>query len=114
MPELNLAATSLVLSEVLAERKRQHALWGQQDLPIGNTRHYAMLEKTAKEMCERHEKSGDLTFFDIVNEEFWEAFASDDLITARAEFVHFIAAGVQAVERIDREMALKNKTEVLP
>ena len=55
MAEMNmeqLAALDKALADVRAERHRQHARWGQQDIPLikeDDVQHYDKLEKLQKE-----------------------------------------------------------------
>ena len=85
--------TARVLHEVLDERERQEARWGQQnhDLP----RYFAILSEEVGEVAKA-----------IVEHEF----TSDDLrrglflLEVRHELVQTAAVAVAMVERIDRQM----------
>ncbi len=96
--------TKAVLAEVLAERERQHAKWGEQNLPDGthsgpwgqHMRDYARRD------CEVAAKLGKCTWALILNEEVKEAFAETDKARLRAELLQVAAVAVQWVEAIDR------------
>lgn len=96
-----------VLNEVFAERQRQHALWGQQDLPDGTggewRRHF---EKAAKTDCERAVANGTLSYGLIAAEEFAEVMAAGDKKQLRAELVQLAAVCVAWCEKLDREGSL--------
>jgi hypothetical protein len=112
---LNLAATHRILAEVAAERERQHARWGQQDLPLANPQahtgaarcamHGLPFEVEARRLCEARTKYGTLSYADIIVEELVEAIAASALGAARAELVQAAACIVQAIESIDRRRA---------
>lgn len=101
--------TLFVLSEVLNERRRQHAKWGQQDLLDGTGP--GMLEDIstgvtsaadAQRACMERARDGDLTYSDILWEEFAEAMEESDPARLRAELLQVAAVAVQWVEAIDR------------
>ncbi len=100
------------LVDVLAERARQDAKWGQQDHPDGTGPGTVILGSYADSMAERAkwrtERSatlGTVTFEEILTEEWAEAVAEDDPVKLRAELVQVAAVAVQWVEAIDRRIA---------
>lgn len=97
-------ATTAILAEVAEERRRQHAKWGVQRLPLGFAQPFdAEAERTAKATCERATRAGTLTWRDLIDEEVCELFAEPDREKARAEAIQAAAVLVQMVEAIDRE-----------
>lgn len=104
---LDTTATRAVLDDVLAERSRQHAKWGRQDLPDGTVRdHDAVLRATeAQTRCAEAALLGTLTYRHIAEEEDAEAFAETDEARLEAELIQSIAVRVQWVEAIRRRRA---------
>lgn len=114
-----------ITEEILGERLRQHAKWGQQNHPNGTgekttpvaeivrgpanaivNRHYAFgLAYQAKSATDRHAKEGKLTYADIFLEEVFEALAEDDPEKLRTELIQCAAVAVAWVEKIDRDAA---------
>ena len=101
-------ATQEVLYEVRQERERQHAKWGQQDVPIvpvsvlNQVAMHGLMADTWKSLNDQRVQDGDLAWDGIVLEEVYEAFAETDLEKARAELVQPAATCVAAIEAIDR------------
>lgn len=106
---LDAVPTNRVLDEVMRERERQHAKWGEQNYPMG-TGGFLLYEfmdagaSLAKENCDVafQEKRG--TFAHILWEEFTEVMEEDDPAKLRAELIQLAAVAVQMVEAIDREV----------
>ncbi|WP_239134632.1 hypothetical protein [Streptomyces sp. SID12488] len=97
------ATTDRVLSEVLAERIRQDAKWGEQNHPDGTGlpvyRHAA---RRYRDAADRNAAAGVLTWRDVSNEEHFEALAESDPVKLRAELVQSAAVKVAWIEAIDR------------
>lgn len=112
------------IADVLAERARQDAKWGQQNhddgtgpvtMPLASRwdslhetdrAHY--LAETFRRRCERRFSSsadGLGTWRDIFLEEAFEALAEDDPVKLRAELVQSAAVLIAWIEAIDRRTA---------
>lgn len=97
-------STESVLAEVLGERRRQDAKWGEQNHPDGTGRYgdkFAAVE--ARKICDAASGDGSLTYRDILREEVAEAFAESDPAKLRAELIQVAAVCMQWVEKLDRE-----------
>lgn len=101
---LDATATRAVLDDVLAERGRQHARWGQQDLPDGTgvSGHDVLWRELAQRTCREAAAAGLLDYRTILAEEVAEAFAESDPARLRAELVQIAAVCVQWLEAIAR------------
>jgi len=101
-------SSRLVLyAEIDAERRRQEANWGEQNHPMNTTScnwMYTAIARDAKKSCECAAKEGNLTWFDILFEEFCEVFAERTLERQRDELIHVAAVAVQMIEYIDRKL----------
>lgn len=111
-----------VLLEVLRERQRQDAKWGEQNhlngtgpqsIPLHDIvrgpanatgdLHYAFgLSLQARSATNRHAEEGKVTWADILLEEVFEALAEDDPPRLRAELIQVAAVATQWVEAIER------------
>jgi hypothetical protein len=109
--EMTWETTHDVLSEVLAERGRQNAKWGEQNHPNGTGPHvvWRSFSPEAADACKElrdrtnlNAQTGELTWLDILLEEIAEAFAEDDPAKLRAELVQLGAVAVAWVEAVDR------------
>lgn len=103
MGELNLEKVKDVLWEVQRERQRQHAKWGEQNLPDGTGGPLTALFADAyRRACQAAAKDGRCTFHHILREEVFEAAAETDAAKLRAELVQVAAVAVQWIEALDR------------
>jgi len=92
-----------VLIEVLKERARQEAKWGQQNHPDGTGREDDdRLASLARTFCNDQAAAGQLTWRDILEEEVFEAFAETDREKLRAELLQVSAVAAAWAEAIDR------------
>jgi hypothetical protein len=93
-----------VLDDVWEERARQHAKWGEQNLPDGtrNGGSRLVLREQARNACERAARENRLTYAHVLEEEFYEVLCEEDLDSLRTELVQLAAVAVQWVEAIDR------------
>lgn len=92
-----------ILAEVVAERKRQHKLWGQQTHKDGTSAKLGYeAEKAKNEYREEKKKNGDPTWRAILNEEVCEAFAETQPRRLRSELVQVAAVAIAWIEDIDR------------
>lgn len=92
-----------ILAEILAERARQDAKWGEQNHPDGTGglgRAHDALE--ARSECQRQFAEGVGSWLDILDEEVAETFAEDDPARLRAELIQVAAVAVAWIEAIDR------------
>lgn len=100
-----------VLGEVLNERARQDAKWGQQNHADGTGAPWWHAADKARRICEGRFADGEGTWHDILREEYAEAMAEDDPSRLRAELVQVAAVAVAWVEAIDRRAALASATD---
>ena len=92
-----------VLSDVIAERQRQHARWGVQSHPDGTGGLAAVLAREAAQReCDQLSVATLLTWRAILAEEVAEAFAEVDQDRLREELVQVAAVAVQWIEALDR------------
>lgn len=92
-----------IAEEVVVERIRQDALWGEQNHPDGT--HPALFEYeaiVAKHRCAHAVRHGELTWQLILDEEVKEAFAESNPDKLRAELVQVAAVATCWIEAIDR------------
>lgn len=105
MTTLNAPAMVAVIEDVIAERHRQHARWGEQDLPDGTGGpHSEEALKSARFACEWAVGRNCLTWRHVLAEEVAEAFAETDPTRLRAELIQVAAVALQWVEHIDRRL----------
>ena len=104
---LDWTAPSAVCFEVMRERERQHAKWGEQNHPDGTGLNeiHAERAEVAKHVCQSAFAAGEGTYMDILHEEVCEAFAESDPAKLRAELVQVAAVAVAWIEKIDRDTA---------
>lgn len=100
-----------MLREIHDERHRQDAKWGQQNHPSGTgpatvvDMHVTYAKEAAREakwLCDARTGSGRVTWFDILNEEFYEYSECADPQREREELIQLAACCVARVEHIDR------------
>lgn len=97
----------ILYAEIEAERRRQELKWGEQNHQINTiSTHwmYSALARDAKRSCEVAQKEGNLTWFDILFEEFCEVFAERTPEKQREELIQVAAVAVQMIEYIDRKL----------
>lgn len=100
---IDIRATYEVAGEVVNERARQDAKWGQQNHPDGTGGESARREAdVAKALTDHNAKFGKLTWNDILNEEVKEAFAESDPEKLREELLQVSAVASAWAEAIDR------------
>lgn len=104
-----------VTREVIEERVRQHAKWGEQNHPNGTGPNKlpmptgsdswaaAIAAERLSLLTNCATQVGHVTWLHILREEVFEAFAESDPAKLRAELIQVAAVAVQWVEAIDRE-----------
>lgn len=98
------AETTAVLEDVAAERARQRARFGRQELADGTgLEPWDETERDeARLRCDRATLAGSLTWRHVLEEEVAEALAEADPVELRAELVQVAAVAVQWIEALDR------------
>lgn len=102
-----------IYTEILEERRRQDAKWGEQNHPSlasfdnaeATCRHYNIpTEQEAKDTCDDCAQQGTVTWGDIALEEVSEVFSAfhDSEDSARGELVQLAAVVVSWIECLDR------------
>jgi uncharacterized membrane protein YgaE (UPF0421/DUF939 family) len=102
---MNQQHTELILKQVFIEREKQFSKWGEQNLPIIDDMHKKEAIRYVdeyKELCDTWHEKGLLTFHNILQEEYYEAFSESDIDKQREEFIQVAAVAVQIIEYIDR------------
>jgi malonyl CoA-acyl carrier protein transacylase len=95
--------TAEVLSEVMQERARQDAKWGEQNHPDGTGgQFFKYVAKITREACDAQSASGQITWRHILDEEAAEVCAETDPAKLREELVQVAAVAVAWIEAIDR------------
>jgi hypothetical protein len=95
-----------IISDVIAERFRQDEKWGEQNHLLVREEDIEVskeMEVIYKQLCDFHEAIGTITWYDILMEEVFEAFAESDKDKQRQELIQVIAVGVVMVECLDRK-----------
>jgi HSP90 family molecular chaperone len=95
----------IAFQDIHNERKRQDAKWGEQNHPIRHEeddQFYKEMAAKWRELCDMKAASGELTWFEIAMEEFFEAFAERDGVKQRRELVQCAAVLIAMIECIDR------------
>lgn len=100
-------ATSEILKEVMAERLRQEAKWGEHTHEIF-TNPDAEMERArhdfAATQCKILSDSVEELGWDLILlEEVYEAFAEEDYAKMRAELIQVAAVAISIVEDFDRK-----------
>jgi len=97
---LDESRTLLVLSDVLDERRRQHALRGTQSLPWGVRGADALALRKVLALCRRRQDEGADAWPWVIVEEALEAALEPSAEKRRAELVQLAAVAVQAAEAL--------------
>lgn len=89
--------------EVLGERERQDARWGEQNHPDGTGDLVEVADAVfTRQLCDDAFRDGEGTWLHILAEEVAEAFAESDPAKLRVELIQVAAVAVAWVEAIDR------------
>jgi len=100
-----------IFHEIDAERKRQDVQWGVQAHPMVPADAPVLFFKKAAEYarnnCDKRATLGTASWYDILREEFYEAFAEDFPVRQREELVQVAAVALEIIESIDRAAGRK-------
>lgn len=100
-----------IARSMLDEVERQRLLWKEQNHPIGNGSNKIFgayggragdMEDILRTRTEYRAKHGGLTYFDILFEEIFEAFAADDKDNLRTELIQSGAVIISMIASLDR------------
>jgi hypothetical protein len=91
-----------ILADIADERHRQDEKWGERHWPDGTHANYESDANGARWICEHYAESGELTWADILNEEFREARAETDWPKLRKELIQVAAVCVAWIEDGDQ------------
>ena len=95
-----------IFREIHDERERQDAKWGEQNHLMANPDSLWLRKhecSEARQSCDNRAARGELTWYDILKEEFCEAFAEDIPKRQREELVQVAAVAISIIECIDRK-----------
>lgn len=121
MEDKNELALVGILDEIRKERVRQHAKWGEQNIPDGTGPNRLLFGRTETDLSYRQLRNeairttdaatdlGILSYSDIMLEEVFEALFEKDQEPLRAELIQCAAVAVQWIQKIDREKAAQQK-----
>lgn len=90
-----------LLAEVWLERAQQDGVWGEQHHPLGTSESFADAADYFRQVCDRNDADGTVTWTDILSEEFYEALAEVDVKKVREEMIQVAAVALAIVEDID-------------
>lgn len=110
-----------ILKELVGERERQDAKFGEQNYPTLDPKliqrspqrmceeYEIPTEERAKQLVEIHAKRGDLTWMHILVEEVSEVASSmDDIDKLRKELIQVAAVSIAMIESIDKNSKTMN------
>ena len=95
-------ATFKVAQEVIGERVKQDAKWGQQNHADGTGKSFREAADRARYLTDQAAKDGTTSWRLILQEEVYEAFAEDNPILLREELLQVAAVASAWAEAIDR------------
>lgn len=100
---MSLSDQMVILQDIINERKKQDAKWGEQHHPDGtvSNKYSVSMANYYRGLCNAYAKSDIVTWKDILLEEIYEALAEDDLAKLRNELVQSAAVIVNWIEDID-------------
>lgn len=91
-----------ILMEVLEERRRQRAKWGEQNYPDGTNADWIKTRDMAQSATDAATSCGALTWLHVLYEEVCEAFAEDQPEALRSELIQVAAVAISWIEALDR------------
>lgn len=65
------------------------------------------ISNVARQTTDLHARTGQLTWKDILNEEFYEAMAEEEPVKLRTELIQVSAVAAAWAEAIDRRLAVQ-------
>jgi len=103
-----------ILCEIVEERGRQDLMWGVQQHPIKPSGHkfttnFKNLENDAKEFYKLAESTGNVTWYNILWEEFCGVFAENDPKKQREKLIQLNAGSLAMIEYLDRRYPRKDE-----
>lgn len=99
-----------VIDEILNERRRQDAKWGEQNHPLDTGGEcYVRLAEMRKAICESDKQAGKERWRNILLEEVYEAFAEPPGPKLREELIQVAAVVVAMIESYDRNEGKNGK-----
>ena len=100
--------SDLIIAAIKAERKRQHAQWGVQNLPNGTgSLEFRIQAERSKDFCDMQARLGRIDWTNVLNEEVAEVFAESDPAKIREELIQVAAVCVAWIECLDRKRSLR-------
>ena len=94
--------TLAIADEIVEERERQNEKWGEQNHRDGTSAALVDAADWARRIADTAASLGDLTWRDILAEEYYEALSEEDPVRLRAELIQVAAVATAWVEAIDR------------
>jgi hypothetical protein len=102
----DLSTVQYVLFEVSDECERQDEKWGDQSHhPDGTGAQFKVIADAMRKNCDERDAAGELSWTDILSEEFYEALSETDPEKLRTELVQVAAVCAQWVAAIDKRSA---------
>jgi hypothetical protein len=92
----------LILTEIFAERERQHDKFGIQDHPNGTREEFREVSAEMRELCDSNFKIGKGTWLNIFFEEVYEVACETNVKNLRIELIQVAAVSCAWIESIDR------------
>jgi hypothetical protein len=95
-----------IFEEIHQERDRQDMKWGEQNHPIrveSDAIYFIDQARLCRQVCDYEARNGTLTWYHILIEEFFEAFAEGEALKQRYELVQVAAVAIAMIECIDRK-----------
>lgn len=88
--------------QIDAERQKQIARFGDQRHPDGTHTHNKDFADDARRACQQADANGEVTWADILSEEYWEALAESDPVKLRAELIQIAGVCAAWIHDIDQ------------
>lgn len=102
---LDESSIHFLFEDVLAERRRQDSMWGEQNHPDGTGELGSDRQANqARVTCDQQFEAGLGAWADILKEEVYEAIAESDVVKLREELVQVAAVCMAWIEAIDRRI----------
>lgn len=96
--------SATILHEILQERERQDANWGERNHRDGTGRIYRRDAEAAKDRRVRAAERGEVSWHLILDEEVAEAYAEHDPAKLREDLLRVAAVAVAWAQAIDRRV----------